>query len=407
MDKKILISIFFLLILLSEVIALGIAPARVETIYSPGKKSTVELTIIENDGIERNMVMYAEGPLSEYITITPTNFKLAKGENKKIEYSFILPNEIEEFGKQETMIIAKEEVDYTVRDGIIGAKVAVAHQFWVYVPYPYTYAESKFTRIDNKKIELVQKGAPLFFDVETINLGSNDTETYVELIILDNGIELDRMASEKFMLNKEEVQKITFDWYPKDANALLPGKYELKLITHYEGGQTEINNSFKIGDILVKSTKIEPEKISTNKLSKIKVYLENFWGETIDNVYVIGKLQKKDGALLKTTQKSPSVSLLPWEKANTEIFLEIENYDEGMYELIIETYFNQTNTTENYDLELYSETKPETDTTNKIEPEPISNVFLMGVGMVLVSIIIIVIIIVAGYVIINKNKNKI
>ncbi|MDO8625215.1 MAG: hypothetical protein Q7R47_03965, partial [Candidatus Diapherotrites archaeon] len=170
------LGIGFLLLCVSvDLFALGMGPSRVEYYFRPGLSGTFTVHIKENAGEEMEIVMYAEGDLAEYVTdISPNNFTLHASEVKDVTYTFKLPETLPKFGRNDTLIIAKTAATSARQRGSqFAAIVAIGHQFWVHVPYPYLYAESTLTT-ENVELEVIRNRQPVFFDVRLTNLGSED-----------------------------------------------------------------------------------------------------------------------------------------------------------------------------------------------------------------------------------------
>ena len=146
MNKKLMFGIvLFLLVITPNVLALGITPGRTTINFEPNLHKEVDITIINDEHKDMNVMLRVEGELSEVITLNRVllNFN-ADEDSKTFTYKIDLLKTIEKPGTHEVKIIAMElPKDFEKEGGYVGATVAVVTQLHIKVPYPGKYAEIK------------------------------------------------------------------------------------------------------------------------------------------------------------------------------------------------------------------------------------------------------------------------
>ena len=80
---SIIIILSIILITSSNVHALGLAPSK-EVITYDNEEHTINLRIINNDHKDMNVKIYAQGNLSEYVSVSEDNVHVASSESEKI-----------------------------------------------------------------------------------------------------------------------------------------------------------------------------------------------------------------------------------------------------------------------------------------------------------------------------------
>ena len=278
MDKKIFVGcfvLFFLVLLISQdVFGLGVTPARKTLDFEPGSKHEVEFSLMNNEGKDIEIAIYAEGDLAESIVVSENVVKLlSTEESKTISYTFTMPSKLEP-GLRETEIIARELPKTTAFSGTeIGSTVAVVHQLHVLVPYPGKYATAELKIAETGRTDVVN------FIVPVNSFGTQDIVSAKGIIDI-YGPTNEKIATintnERGILSGERVE-LTAEW-SGDFNS---GKYYAKLTVVYDGEVTsEFEKVFNVGaadlkvlDILVN------DDFSLGAIAKFNILVESSWSE--------------------------------------------------------------------------------------------------------------------------------
>ena len=138
-----MILLIFTLLIVSDVFALGVSPARKIIEFSPELEIEVEFNVLNSEGKDMKVVIYVEGDnLDEEIIIDNPELIFSSGElQKSVKYNIKLPEKYDEPGTHEIKIVAREiPVDKAFEGTFVGASVAVVHIVRINVPYPGKYA---------------------------------------------------------------------------------------------------------------------------------------------------------------------------------------------------------------------------------------------------------------------------
>jgi hypothetical protein len=393
-----LMAVAMLFLLSASVTALSLGPARVEWVFKPGLEGHFDLTVTENTGKPVDIVMYAEGELSPYVTITPTNFHLDARQSKGVTYSFKLPESFSGYGRKEALIIAKESIDRT-RTGQIGAVVAIGHQFWVHVPYPYRYAEATI-QAENIALDLVRQKQPAFFDVRISNLGSEDLDTELSFELrAPNGEIVKRFDPRVIALAKGESKVAEFDWIADDPTALEGGVYLAQAHLAFDGNApTDAQAEFKIGDEQVDATALTPSPFFLGEIARLEVTLDSLWGNALEDVYAQGILLNESGTVIRNTVPSQSVEILPWGTRTVELFLDTKDLEAKTYDFNVSVRFGSKTTSKVFRLDVRE--KPLTEGTGTVSA-PDSGLLLIGGALIALLVLVIV---GMGFLLVKKKK---
>jgi len=390
MKPQTTLAFVFLLLFAVQVQALAMGPARVEYIFKPGMQGEFTLKVTENAGEQTSIVMYAEGELAEYITdISPSNFTLKAHETRDVIYKFKLPESLPKYGRNETLVIAKTASLQRQRFGQFTATVAIGHQWWVHVPYPYKYAEAT-VRTENVPLSVILDKQPMFFDVRITNLGSEDLQTALTFEIKSpEGKTLKKFAPRNNPLPLRESKIEEFDWIPEDPSSIRPGIYSTVAKVEFGGDKPTIaGGDFKIGTVAVVPQSIEHENIYSDEIGKIQVRLESLWGNQIQGIYSDAYLLEEGStntAALKKTSASNTINMDSWSTGEVEMFLDARGIPAKTYDLNVVSYFGTAHASKIFKLEI----KPKRE--NPTEPKPErdnSQLYLLGVIGLLFAIIL-------------------
>ena len=399
MDSKIVVFIAFLLIS-PGFFGLAVGPARVEWIYRPGLEGSFTLTVTENSGKEADIVMYAENGFSENVTISPTNFHLNPFETRYVTYSFKLPESSESYGRNETLIVAREVIDRRARSGQVGAAVAIGHQFWVHIPFPYRFASAAIST-ENVALDVVKSGNPVFFDVRSTNLGSEDLNVTLFFDVRNaQGRAIGSFPSRNFSLAKGQSKVDEFDWMAENPSQISGGVYTAKATLEFGGDKPfEATQDFKIGEIRVEPTKISPTGY-VEEITKVETQIDSLWGSPIPNVWVQGFLLDKTGTAIRNTVPSQSVEMTPWGNRTMDLFLDTHSVPPDTYDFNVVVHMEEKIISKAFPLEL--KTRPATEPVNAEEPETEldPNVLMISGGVILLLLLVVAAL---GYLVLKKK----
>lgn len=337
--KIIGIWFFLMILLISNSWAIGLAPSRTIIDFESHLKKTIDMKLINNENRIVFAKLYVKGDLKDYIKIPQTEIKLQPNEIKSFYVKLELPNDFDKPGLNDNRIGAVETSDPDQDAGaMIGAVAGVESQLWIKVPHKEKYIEATLIATN------VKSGEEIKLTLSLINQGIYDlTNVYAEFYIYDSNDKLIRtLKSETISLEKQAKTSIELT---TSSNGLQIGKYKLIAKVQYDGLEKNIEADFKVGDFLIKITKIEIPSIVQGSIGEILVYLENFWPETIDGIEFELQL-KKDNNVFESLSSGP-YSIMGWENKIIPIYWKSENNVIGDYKAkLIVNYGGKTIETE-------------------------------------------------------------
>jgi len=325
---KLLIWLIIALVLASSVYSLGIAPGHTDLNFEPNAEQKIKLKLINSDNQPMQVVLYADGELSKYISFEQPLLEIRADEKEKYAYYTVkLPASFEKQGTHSADIVARAIPIATSNEGVgVSASVAVVSKLNVIVPYSGKYAE---ITLFSPNFELDKGGN---FAVEVRNLGTEDI-LQGQLVIEVLGPVNDRIAllkSESFNLASKQNQIVTVNWIPSVGL----GSYKAVASLIYEGANAKDERVFNIGELAIKILDISVKDFKLGGIAMFDIMLENTWNDKIPGVY--GDITVKDEAGKTYTKfKTASVDMSSNEKQKIQAYWDTNNVGPGNYKLNI------------------------------------------------------------------------
>jgi len=313
---KFLFVFFCLLIIVPAVYSISISPSSIQIQFEPYYKNTYKFTVGDADYIE----VYKKGDLSEYVTINKTLFRGA-GE---FTVTIALPEKIENPGKNRIFIGAIEAPD---GGGTVAAIAAIQTPIDIYVPYPGKYIESSFDAPDVNVDETVN------FNLNVNNLGTDDISTVYAVVDVfgSSGSKIASLSSEKIKIPSKSSMNFKM---PFDTKGLKAGQYSAKATVFYDGDKKVHEKNFRIGDLVV-AINSYTKTIFNGTINKFEIEVESGWNNKIENVYAVIDVKRRDGSLVISGLKTPTINLDPWEKKSFGIYIDTKGIYSGEYIIVI------------------------------------------------------------------------
>ena len=128
-----------LLIITPKASAIGMSPAATTLDFTTEEK-TYSFSIINSENKEFEIVIYVQGELAKYITLSHTSDRFRTDEeSKEYQFSLKLPNNLDP-GTRIGEIVVMEVPSSSEKTGTnLNARIALVHQVHVNVPYPVSY----------------------------------------------------------------------------------------------------------------------------------------------------------------------------------------------------------------------------------------------------------------------------
>lgn len=368
--KKVVVLIFcaFFLILNSKNIcasSLGLTPAIIEQNFEPNGRFLASFNVLGASETQ-DLLVFAEGDFSEYVTFDKTNFT---GGNSFTAY-IDLPAQTNKYGKNKLYIKVKEVFD--IDTGGIGTKLEIGALIIIRVPYPGKYAE-----IRSFEITTTNENESIFFISKVENMGNQDIVANVSVNIFS-----DEQFVESIFLGSKEIKFRETKSFAGAAKGYSAGEYNATAIVDYGGEvNAESEKQFKVGGLFVDIINWTSE-IVQGKINEFEIEIESKWNNDIENVYAEVNISKEGG--LSDFFKTPSVKLGRWEKNKLIGFVNAENLEPGDYQAKITLFYEEKTTEKIVDVEIVG---------GELSTIIIKYVILAVIGVLSVLIIIAVIVV--------------
>ena len=354
---------------------LGITPATTNVDFKPNLSFLLNFHVL-NAEPDTNLIIYADGDLSQYVTFDKTNITGQDGFTAYVD----LPESISQSGKNRLYIKVKESA---AEGAGVSALLEVGSLVLIKVPYPGKYAEINYFDVGN-----VNEGQPIYLGFEINNLGSEEINPDIKIEVFSNGKLFETYPIESKTIIPNTIQ--SFEEVIND-NKYKSGSYEAFLYFGLNDVNQTIlraNRTFNIGSLLIDITNWTKE-VNKSKINPFNIEIESKWNNNLKNVYA--EINVTRDGIGGDFFKTPSIELKKWEKGNLKGFLNAENLEEGKYNASIVLYYDDKTTNKVVGINVVS-----------IE-NPLGSIII--VIIVLISVIAVVMVIVA-YLILKKWNKK-
>ncbi|MFW6311960.1 MAG: hypothetical protein ACOC1K_06975 [Nanoarchaeota archaeon] len=333
MNKKIFlfcIIMFFVVVNLSCVFAIGITPGRTTINFKPGLSKDVSFSILNSEHKEMSVVFAIRGNMSEYISMDKNTVDFSSSEkSKSFSYKVNLPEDYNEFGGPGThkAEVVALEIPKNMPKDLEGspsliATVAVITQVHIEVPYPNKYAEAS--------VDVISSPDEVVFVIPVNNKGKLDiVDSYAEIEIYDSMNE--QVASLK--TDSKEIpalkrKDLSTKW---DASNINPGEYFAKVTVFYDDEVINLEREFEVGQKALEVIEINIDNFRLGEIAKFEALVENKWSEDIENAYLNIIVYNNEEEVM-TDFKSPTYNIPALSREKMISYWDTAGVHEGVYD---------------------------------------------------------------------------
>ncbi len=312
------------IVLLNNVSALGITPARTTINFEPGLEQTISFSVVNSEHKDIELVVYAQGELNQSISLTTNSFKMSSSEeSKQLSYSFKLPSSLTP-GLHVGEIVVLQLPDKSGNsEAYIGAALAVITQLYVQVPYPGKYAESKLNIVDS------DSNGDVTFVMPVYSRGELDLVSVKANFDIYNKLN-EKVASfntPEISIKSQEKKELVYKW-----KADVPvGTYLAKGTLIYDGETMPLEGQFNVGSQDLELQQITVNNFKLGEIAKIEMLVENKWSEQISGVYSETQVFNEKGEVMADFN-SPNYDIPPLEKKVMVSYWDTGGVKQGTYE---------------------------------------------------------------------------
>jgi hypothetical protein len=326
--NKIYLALAFLILgilIMQNVLAIGITPARTNIDFGPGLHKEVNFSILNSEKKDMSVVFSVKGDLARYITLSKEFADFSSSEtSKSFSYTIDLPDSFDVPGKYEAEIVALEVSKEVKESGtFVGATLAVITQLYVYVPYPDEYLETEL------KVVSSEQGSNVLFLIPITNRGKADVDEVTVFVDIYSpfGEKISTVETNKESLKKLERKELSATWF---AN-VSPGRYTANATIHYNGKQILLSKEFDVGEILLEIKEVVVKDFQLGEIAKFDILIKNKWSHEVNNTYINIIVYNEQGEVIADF-KTPNQDFQPLQELSLPAYWDTKGIQEGLYE---------------------------------------------------------------------------
>lgn len=318
------IAILIGIIILPNLSALGITPARTTVNFEPGLEKSVSISVVNSEGKDVNLVVAVQGELAEYVTLDQTSLSMSASQaSKSVGYNIKLPSDLSPGLHTAEIVVLQLPSAGDFGDAFIGAALAVVSQLHVYVSYPGKYAEADMSvlNLDDGNVQFI---------IPVLSRGDfdlNNVKGEIEIFTSLNK-KVGKLDAGKVDILSGERKELTALW---DTSEIEPGPYRAVATVHYGGEPIVLERSFNVGNKKMIVESIEVNDFTLGDIAKFEVSVKNEWGEAINEVYTQMLIYNNKDELMADV-KSPTYDFESLQNVLMTFFWDTEGVKKGKYD---------------------------------------------------------------------------
>jgi hypothetical protein len=310
--------------LISGVSALGLTPARTTLDFQPGLEIERYFTVINSDGKDMDIIIYAQGELAKNIYFIENSFSVsAEEDSKKFNFKLKLPANLDPGLNSGEIVVMELPKKSGSSEAFVGATLAVVHQVHVYVKYPGKYADVDLNIVDANQNEDVVFVIPVF------SRGEHDLVSVRANIDIYNRMneKITSFNSADISVNSGEKKDLVHKW-----KAEVPvGNYFAKVAVVYDGETKNLERPFRVGIPELEVQSIEVKNFRLGEIAKFEMLIESKWSEPIVGAHTQMQIFDNNNNLISEI-KSASYDFDPISKKVLVSYWDTAGVREGDYQ---------------------------------------------------------------------------
>ena len=324
MDRGYFVLIFVIL-MVSNVLALGITPGLTTFNYEPGAVKEVSFSVINSEHKDMDLVVLVKGDLNESISLSEVSFKMASSdETKNLKYTLKIPNSFSPGPHTSEIDVIQLPGKSPTSEAYIGAAVGVATQIGIFVPYPGKYAEASFNVIGP------EGDGKMTFVVPLVSRGQLNIVRARGIIDIYGSLneKIKTLETNEVEIPSGQRKEIVGIW---DSKGVSPGPYRAVATVLYDDSTLTIEKQFNVGERVLELSGIEVNDFTLGGIAKFEMLVENKWSEPITGAYSQIQVFNKGGDVMADF-KSSSYDVSPLSKTLMTAFWDTAGVNKGTYD---------------------------------------------------------------------------
>jgi len=321
--------------------AIGVTPGRTTLDFEPGLERSVTFTIVNNEHLEFNALVYVEGDLKDHVTLEKNIVEFRETDNSKpFTYRVKLPEKIEKPGDHWAKIVVMQLPPGMESEKLEGqfviATTAVIHQLRVKVPYPGKYADIGL------EIQEAEPNETVTFFVKVYNLGKEKIyKAHATIDILGPTNErIYTLESEDISIEPKKTGEIIIPW-KADVH---PGVYQAVVTLNYDGKVASTRKNFGVGTLRIEVLGVKVRNFVLGQVAKFEIEIRNLWNQRVEDVYAEMEITNQNGDRVANF-KSASSDIEPLQRATLYAYWDTEGVERGTYDAKLVLHYADKTTT--------------------------------------------------------------
>jgi hypothetical protein len=386
----VLILLFLVLITISSVSALGVAPSKKIIDYDTNEH-VITTRILNSEGQDKHLIITASGELSPYVTIPEPEILVRSYESEKyFDYIIQLPSNLEP-GPKILYLSISEIPSGDAQSGASGL-ISITYQLIVNVPYDGLHAKGFISvSANNEKNALMNIAATIenigTEDISRLDGTLNIFDLSTNQLVWQKNIDSQIIISEKNSLKLSEESQI-------ESNGKYLAQYSLTYYNDYSNQKKSLNltKDFEIGSYNITLTNASVKNFRLGTIAKFDMIVDADWNIPITDASTELVISDVQGNVLDTINTS-GITLNPNNNMLTAYWDTI-NIESGTYLVSINIYAGNKIISRTYST-IVGNSKivmtPEdavSDTSSKISVRVILSAILIIVAIILIVVLL-------------------
>ncbi|MFT4261088.1 MAG: hypothetical protein ACMXX9_01495 [Candidatus Woesearchaeota archaeon] len=317
--KKIILTILLITLIIPQIHALGIAPAKTETLEL---SQTYNLRIINNLNQDFIATIKIPNELSQYITLSQSQIEFTnQTQHEIIQITTNIPREKLNPGRNQIPITISK---ITQTQSQIAAQISLTHDLIIINPVQEPLLEFE---ILNSNFEPNKKG---IITLKTTNIGLTQTTLTSTIKINQETIQQTKT------IQSLETININYNWTPTQI-----GTKTIQAQIKYDQELLEKNKTILVGKPTINITSLTTYPFRLGEIAQIDLKLKNEWTNNLD-VQITANIKQTN---IQTTQQ---IQIQPNKNIVVPIYLNTLGLEPGNYDLEIQLNFEGIQTQKQY-----------------------------------------------------------
>jgi len=326
-----IVLLFFLVLLSSQVFAIRLSPGSVRFFYDEinGVREEFVFTVASISSEKVFVGVSLLEPLSQYVTVDLEDFSLNPGEQKLVHVKLDIPPGLDLVGVHDALIMFSKKAPSDAGEVMMAVTTALAARVVVTFSYPGEFID--IISLDEEV--LINEGENAVINWEVQAKGLEITNFVNELVVKDReGVIVFSDITPSRALARNEVYSGKTNI---NSEGFSPGSYIISLKSSSRDNFVVRNSTLKVGEEDVRLVSFYPSNFSVGEILEFSFVIENLWNGEFKGVY--GKLVFGNVSMV-----TKSFNLGPFAEVEvSNQFINLKDLKPGTHNGVLTIYFDE------------------------------------------------------------------